>query len=234
VEVVHKLLWYLTPQGIQWLIQTGGLPVICLIIFSETGFFALLPGDSLLVLCGIFAHTQGSDGHPLLPLWPLLTVVPLCGVLGDQIGYWIGTWFGRALYGWKDRSVIGIPIFKQVYLRKTEQFYERWGTFFIVAGRWVPIVRTFAPIVAGIIRMPLARFLAFNVIGAVTWVYSMIFAGYFLPPVLARVAPGFDLAKNIDKVAIGIVLLSVLPIAWTVYKERRDGSPAGAAVPSAE
>jgi membrane-associated protein len=233
VEAVHKLLWVLSPEGIQWLIQTGGLPVICLIIFAETGFFALLPGDSLLVLCGIFAATPSADGSPLLPLWPLLTVVPLCGVLGDQIGYWIGTWFGRAMYGWKDRSLVGIPVFKQMYLRKTEQFYERWGTFFIVAGRWVPIVRTFAPIVAGIIRMPIARFLAFNVIGAVTWVYTMVFAGYWLPPVLQRVAPGFDLARNIDKVAIVIVVLSVLPIAWTVYKERR-GVASGDAVPSAE
>jgi membrane-associated protein len=229
VEVVHKLLWLLSPEGITWLIQAGGIPVICLIIFAETGFFALLPGDSLLVLCGIFAATPldaaHPDGPPLLPLWPLLTVVPLCGIIGDQVGYWIGTWLGRAMYAWKDRSFLGIPIFKQVYLRRTEQFYERWGTFFIVAGRWVPIVRTFAPIVAGIIRMPLPRFLTFNVIGAFTWVYSMVFAGYLLPPLLQRVVPGFDLARNIDKVAIAIVFLSVLPIAWTVYKERRVGAP---------
>ena len=91
MEYIEKLLWLLKPEGIQWLIQTGGLPAICLIVFAETGFFALLPGDSLLVLCGIFAATTGDDGRPLLPLSMLLGVVPFFGVLGDQVGYWIGT-----------------------------------------------------------------------------------------------------------------------------------------------
>lgn len=230
MEAVEKLLWLLRPEGIQWLIQAGGLPAICVIIFAETGFFALLPGDSMLVLCGIFAATTGEDGRRLLSLPLLLGLVPLCGVLGDQVGFWIGTWFGRAMYGWKDRSFLGIPVFKQVYLKRTEEFYERWGTFFIVAGRWVPIVRTFAPIVAGIIRMRFRTFITYNVVGAFTWVWSMVLAGYFLPPLIQRFWPGFDLARNIDKIAMVVVLLSVLPIAWTVYKEHRAGvdAPAGA------
>ena len=222
MEAIQKLLWLLKPEGIQWLIQAGGLPAICLIVFAETGFFALLPGDSLLVLSGIFAATRGPDGKPLLSIELLLVLVPLCGVAGDQIGYWIGTWFGKAMYGWKDRSFLGIPIFKQAYLRKTEEFYGRWGTFFIVVGRWVPIVRTFAPIVAGIIRLPFRTFVTFNVIGAFTWVWSMVLAGYFLPPLIQQFVPGFDLARNIDKIAIVVVRLSLLPIAWTVYKEHRD------------
>ncbi len=221
MEIVHQLLWFLKPEGIQWLIQTGGLPVICLIIFAETGFFALLPGDSLLVLCGIFAATTGADGHPLLPLWALLTIVPACGVLGDQIGYWIGSWFGKALYNWPEKSLLGIPIYKRAYLTRTEEFYGRWGTFFIVAGRWVPIVRTFAPIVAGMVRMRFTTFITYNVLGAFTWVWSMVLAGYFLPPILKTVAPGFDLARNIDKIALVIVALSLLPIVWTVHKERQ-------------
>jgi membrane-associated protein len=237
MDIINKLLWLLSPAGIQWLIQTGGLPTICMIVFAETGFFALLPGDSLLVLCGIFAATPGEDGRALLSLPLLLTIVPLCGVLGDQVGFWIGTWFGKAMYGWQDRSLLGIPIFKQAYLQRTEDFYRRWGTFFIVAGRWVPIVRTFAPIVAGITKMPLRTFLSFNVIGAFTWVWSMVLAGYFLPPVIQRFAPGFDLARNIDKIAIVIVLLSILPILWTVHKERQSGptrpvDPAAAGSPT--
>lgn len=221
MEFIHDMLWILTPEGIQWLIKTGGLPAICLIIFSETGFFALLPGDSMLVLCGIFAATIGANGQPLLPVSLLLTLVPVCAVLGDQVGYWIGTFFGRAMYGWRDYSIVGIPIFKKSYLKKTEEFYGRWGTFFIVAGRWVPIVRTFAPVVAGIIRMPFRTFIPFNIIGAVSWVWSMVLTGYFLDSLIKKVFPGFDLATNIDKIAIGVVLLSVLPIAYTVYKERR-------------
>jgi membrane-associated protein len=220
LELVHTLLWLLTPEGIQWLIRTGGLPAICLIVFAETGVFALLPGDSMLVLCGIFANTRGDDGQPLLSLPLLLTVVPLCGVAGDQVGYWIGKLFGDAMYKWPDRSVLGIPLFKQAYLTKTEEFYKRWGTFFIVAGRWVPIVRTFAPIVAGLTHMHFRTFILYNVIGAFTWVWSMVLAGYFLPPVLARFFPGFDLAQNIDKIALGIVGVSLLPILWTVYKEK--------------
>lgn len=221
MEIVHQLLWFLKPEGIQWLIQTGGLPVICLIIFAETGFFALLPGDSLLVLCGIFAATPGADGQPLLPLWALLVIVPVCGILGDQVGFWIGSWFGKNLYTWPERSFIGIPIYKRAYLTKTEAFYGRWGTFFIVAGRWVPIVRTFAPIVAGMVKMPFATFIFYNVLGAFTWVWSMVLAGYFLPPILKTMAPGFDLARNIDKIALVIVAVSVLPILWTVHKERQ-------------
>jgi membrane-associated protein len=227
MQFIHDMLWFLQPEGIQWLIKTGGLPAICLIIFSETGFFALLPGDSMLVLCGIFAATLGDNGQPLLPLSLLLTLVPVCAVLGDQVGYWIGTFFGRAMYGWRDYSIVGIPIFKKAYLKKTEEFYGRWGTFFIVAGRWVPIVRTFAPVVAGIIRMPFRTFIPFNIIGAFSWVWSMVLTGYFLDSLIKKVFPGFDLATNIDKIAIGIVLLSVLPIAFTVYKERRTAKSGG-------
>jgi membrane-associated protein len=221
MELLHNFLWLFSSDGIQWLIKTGGLPAICLIIFAETGFFALLPGDSLLVLCGIFAATIGDNGEPLLSITALLTLVPLCGIFGDQVGYWIGKFFGAKLYTWKDFSLLGIPIFKQAYLKKTEEFYGRWGTFFIVAGRWVPIVRTFAPIVAGIIKMPFRTFITFNIIGAFTWVWSMVLAGYFLDSLIKQAVPGFDLAKNIDKIAITIVLLSVLPIAYTVWKEKR-------------
>lgn len=222
MELIHSLLWYLKPEGITYLIQSGGLPAICLIIFAETGFFALLPGDSMLVLCGIFAGTPAADGQSnLLSLPLLLGVVPLCAVMGDQVGFWIGTWFGRSMYNWRDVSFLGIPIFKKMYLTKTEEFYGRWGTFFIVAGRWVPIVRTFAPIVAGIIKMPFRTFLTFNVAGAFTWVWSMVLAGYFVPPVLKQFWPSFDLAANIDKIAILIVLLSLIPIVYTVWKEKK-------------
>jgi membrane-associated protein len=222
MEWIHNLLWLLKPEGIQWMIQTGGLPAICLVVFAETGFFALLPGDSLLVMCGIFAATKGADGHPLLSVWALLLIVPVFGILGDQVGYWLGTWMGRRVYTWKDRSLGPIPIFKQAYLKRTEDFYGRWGNFTIVMGRWVPFVRTFAPIVAGVIRMPFPVFIAYNIVGAFTWVWSMVLAGFFLPPLIQQVWPGFDLAKNIDKIAIGIVFLSLLPIFYTLWKERQE------------
>lgn len=221
MEIVKDLFWLFGPEGIQWLIMSGGLPVICLIIFAETGFFAMLPGDSLLVLCGIFAATPSPEGGTLLPVGFLLTVVPLCGVLGDQVGFWIGTWFGHAMYGWKDKFFLGVPVFKVAYLKKTEDFYARWGVFAIMMGRWVPIVRTFVPIVAGITRMPVRKFITFNVLGGFSWVWSMVLAGYFLGDV-ARNRLGFDLASHIDKIAIVVVFLSLIPIAYTVWKERRE------------
>jgi membrane-associated protein len=221
MEILHDLFWLLGPDGIRWLIMTGGLPVICLVIFAETGFFAMLPGDSLLVLCGIFAATPSAEGGTLLPISFLLAVVPICGVLGDQVGFWIGTWFGHAMYGWKDKSFLGVPIFKVAYLKKTEDFYERWGVFAIMMGRWVPIVRTFAPIVAGITHMPFRKFITFNVLGGFTWVWSMVMAGYFLGNV-AKQRFGFDLARHIDKIAIVVVLLSLIPIGYTVWKEKQQ------------
>jgi membrane-associated protein len=215
----------LKPEGISHLIQTFGLLGICLIIFAETGFFALLPGDSLLVLCGIFAATlDPATQQPLLSLAALLLVVPFCAVIGDQVGFWLGSWLGRAIYGWRDLHLLGIPVFKRAYLLRTEDFYARWGSFTIVAGRWVPIVRTFAPIVAGITKMPFRSFITFNVAGAITWVWSMVLAGYFMPPLLQKLWPGFDLARNIDKIALGIVFLSLLPIAFTLWKERQEAS----------
>ena len=220
MEILHNLIWIFTPEGIQWLIMTGGLPAICLIIFAETGFFALLPGDSLLVLCGIFAATPSTAGGTLLPIGFLLTVVPLCAVIGDQVGFWIGTWFGHAMYGWKDRHILGIPIFKTTYLRQAENFYNRWGVFAIMVGRWVPIVRTFAPIVAGITRMPIRKFITFNIIGGYTWVWSMVLTGYFLGN-MAKTQFGFDLATHIDKIAIVIVIVSLIPIGYTVWKEKQ-------------
>lgn len=225
VEVVGKLLWLLKPEGIGWLIQTGGVPAICLVIFAETGFFAILPGDSMLVLCGIIAATPAADGRPLLNLPLLLTAAPLCGVAGDQVGFWLGSFVGKPMYQWKDRYIWRIPLFKQAYLRRTEEFYARWGSFTIVAGRWVPFVRTFAPIIAGIIKMRFITFITFNVIGAFTWVWSMVLAGYYLPrvlePVVQKFWPSFTLATHIDKVALVVVLLSTIPLIHTVWKESR-------------
>ncbi len=220
MEFLNDLLWLLEPEGIQWLITVGGLPIICLIIFAETGFFALLPGDSLLVLTGIFAATPSSDGGTLLPLSFLLFILPIFAILGDQVGFWLGRWVGRAMYSWKDRFVLGIPIFKVSYLYEAEKFYQRWGVFAIMIGRWVPIVRTFAPIVAGIIRMPIKKFLIFNILGGFTWIWSMVLAGYFLGNI-TKTHFGFDLAHHIDKIAIIVVLLSLIPIFYTIWKEKQ-------------
>jgi membrane-associated protein len=217
-----SLLYYLKPEGITHLIQVGGLLAICLIIFAETGFFALLPGDSLLVLCGIFAATlDPATGHNLLSLAALLALVPLCAILGDQVGYSVGRLVGPPIYRWRELKLGPLPVFRPAWLKRTEDFYHRWGVFTVVMGRWVPIVRTFAPIVAGVTKMPYKRFIPFNILGAVTWVWSMVLAGYFLPPLIKQAWPDFDLARHIDKIAVLVVILSILPIVYTVWKERK-------------
>jgi membrane-associated protein len=230
MELIHSIAWFFSAPGIEWLIRTGGLPVICFFIFAETGFFALLPGDSMLVLCGMLANTTGSDGQPVLPLYWLMALVPFCGVLGDQVGFWIGTIFGKAIYRWPDFYLWKIPVFRQVYLTRTKEFYSRWGVYTIMAGRWVPFVRTFAPIVAGITKMRFRTFITFNIVGAITWVWSMIFVGYFITPLVEplvkKVWPNFTMAANIEKLALIIVLLSLIPIVHTIWKEskeRKDG-----------
>ena len=214
MDLIHQLLWYLKPEGINHVIEAFGLLGICCIIFAETAIFPLLPGDSLLVLCGIAAASTSS-----LSLWALMLAVPVCAIVGDQVGYLLGSLVGASIYGWRERRIGPVPIFKQEWLHRTKDFYKRWGVFTIVACRWVPIVRTFAPVVAGVTKMPYKTFIPYNILGAVSWVWSMLLTGYFLNAGLQKIWPGFDLAKNIDKIAVIIVLLSVSPMIYTVVKE---------------
>jgi membrane-associated protein len=218
LDLIHHALWFLKPEGINYLIQSFGLLGICLIIFSETAIFPLLPGDSLLVLCGIAA--AGTGGQTLLSLRTLLVIVPICAVAGDQVGYMVGSLVGQSIYGWRERRLGPVPIFKQQWLHQTEDFYKRWGVFTIMACRWVPIVRTFAPVVAGVTKMPYKRFVPYNVLGGVSWVWSMLLTGYFLDAAIKGVWPGFELTKYIDIIMVIIVLLSVSPMIYTVLKEK--------------
>lgn len=185
-------------------IQWGGLAMICAIVFAETGFFALLPGDSLLVTAGIFARA----GH--LNLAYLAALVPFCAIAGDQVGYVIGRTAGEALYKRPDSL-----FFKKEHLARTHAFYERYGAKTIVIGRFVPIVRTFAPIIAGVGGMDYTQFITYNVIGGALWVESMIFIGYSL----AVAVPSID--KNIEKVILVVVFLSILPGIIEFWRERQ-------------
>jgi len=214
VDLLHQFLSLFTPEGIDHLIRVGGFATVCVIIFAETGFFAFLPGDSLLVLSGILA----AGPNPPIQLWQLLFILPFCAMAGDQSGYWIGTWFGRKMYSWPDRKVAGFPVFKQAWLKRTHEFTERWGRFALVAGRWVAIVRTFVPIVSGIGGMAYATFTLFIVIGASTWIYGTVLLGYCLGSFAE--SHGFPLQKHIDKVAIAVVALSLMPILITFLREQ--------------
>lgn len=201
--IVNTLLGWL--QNPETLIASVGLVGLTLIIFAETGLLIgfFLPGDSLLFSAGLFA----AGGH--LEIWSLAWILTAAAILGDATGYWIGRKLGHALYERPDSL-----LFKKKHLEQTRAFYEKHGGKTIVLARYVPIVRTFAPTVAGVAGMPYRSFAVYNIIGGFVWIWSLLFAGYLL----GRSVPGI---KNyIHVIVVGIVILSVLPIAVKWWKSR--------------
>lgn len=190
---------------VRGLIQLGGLLMICTIVFVETGLFVgfFLPGDSLLVTAGIFAATGE------LNIVALLVGASLCAVAGDQTGYWIGRKAGAALYARTDSR-----FFKRRHLEAAHAFYEKYGAKTIVLARFVPIVRTFAPAVAGAAYMSYRTFVAYNVVGGVLWVWSMTLVGYLL----ASSIPNID--RHIHIVIAIVIVLSIMPAVIEFFRTR--------------
>jgi membrane-associated protein len=191
------------------------LAAVTLIVFTETGLLIgfLLPGDSLLVVLGIVAQLSGWN------LWPFIICLCVAAIVGDTVGYWIGWKTGPAIF-----SRPSSRFFKQEYLQKARAFYEKHGGKTIIIARFIPIVRTFVPVVAGAAKMDYRTFLFYNVFGGIGWIVSMVLFGYYLipiadPPMRTLLGdPNFTWAKHIDKVVIVVVFLSVAPIAWKTLK----------------
>jgi membrane-associated protein len=191
--------------------------LLVFIIFAETGLFAgfFLPGDSLLFLAGIYSRDLAAQVIPfsneysdLVILW---IIISIAGVLGNFTGYWFGKKSGPFLYERKDTF-----FFKKKYLLKAHDFYNQYGGWAIVAARFVPIIRTFAPIVAGVVQMPKKKFIYFNIIGCVAWVFAMLFAGHFLYKwVLKNFA--IDLKEHLEIIVILIVVISTAPIIYKFF-----------------
>ena len=179
--------------------------ILFFIIFSETGFVVtpFLPGDSLLFVAGAVAAKGGMD---VLVLMVLLIVA---AIAGNQLNFAIGRWLGPRIMA----SPRGARILKPEHVERTQSFFERHGGKTIVLSRFVPIVRTYAPFVAGLGGMPMVRFTAYNVIGAVTWIVSLVVAGYFFGnlPIIS---------ENLTAVVLGVVVLSVLPAVIEVTRAR--------------
>ncbi len=189
-------------------VMTGwaGYALLAAIVFAETGLLVglFLPGDSLLFTVGVVA---GAGQLDIVSICLLLTFM---SVLGDQSGYFLGYRTGPTIFSRKDSL-----LFKQEYVTRTQAFYEKHGGKTLIYAKFVPIVRTFAPFMAGVGRMRYSRFLSFNVFGGIGWVLSMTLAGYVLGNVpLIR--------KNFEKVVIGIVLVSVLPMVIHYFSSRRE------------
>ena len=181
--------------------------ILFLVIFIETGLVLMpfLPGDSLLFTAGLFART----GH--LNLSYILILLFIAAVVGDNVNYFIGKNIGLRMLGIKIR---GKKVVKQEYLDKTHEFYEKHGTKTIIMARFVPIVRTFAPFVAGVAEMKYRRFLSYDILGGALWIGSLTMAGYFLGH--------FEWIKNnIEKVALMIIFISILPVIIEVVKANK-------------
>ncbi|KMS68510.1 membrane protein [Streptomyces viridochromogenes] len=200
-----------------YLIETFSLPGILLIVFAESGLFAFLPGDSLLFTAGLFV----AEGNYITqPLWLVCTLIVLAAVIGDQVGYMIGKFFGPKLFNRPNSK-----LFKQENLEKAHEFMEKYGPKAIVLARFVPIVRTFAPIVAGAGRMKYATFLTYNVIGGIAWGTGVTLAGYWLGQI--------DFIKtNVEAILILIVFVSVVPIIIEFLRERAKKKRAAAENPA--
>jgi membrane-associated protein len=197
--------FFRTVYNVPELIRLGGLAGLILVVFAETGLMVgfFLPGDSLLVTAGLFAAKGDLD-----ILW-LNLALAVAAVVGDATGYWIGLRAGQALYN-RPNSFF----FRREHLVKTHEFYERHGGKTIVIARFMPIIRTFAPVVAGAASMTYRRFAAYNVVGGVAWVLSMTLTGYFL----GRTIPNID--KNIHLVVAVVIFLSLLPGIIAYLRER--------------
>ena len=208
-----------TLTDVEGMIRWGGTALVCLIVFVETGLFVgfFLPGDSLLVSAGVFA----AAGH--LDVAALLTLVSLCAIAGDQLGYLIGHRAGEALYR-RDDSFL----FRKKHLQRAHDFYEKYGGKTVILARYVPIVRTFAPAVAGAASMRYRRYLSYSVIGGPLWVWSMVLTGYFLGTAIP------DVNQHIHLVIIVVVFLSFLPALFEVLRHRRRRPPAAAVGPEEE
>ncbi|MER5213266.1 VTT domain-containing protein [Streptomyces sp. NPDC002838] len=202
-----------------YLIETFSLPGILLIVFAESGLFAFLPGDSLLFTAGLFV----AEGNYISqPLWLVCTLIVLAAVIGDQVGYMIGKFFGPRLFNRPNSK-----LFKQENLEKAHEFMEKYGPKAIVLARFVPIVRTFAPIVAGAGRMKYRTFITYNIIGGIAWGTGVTVAGYWLGQIEF-------IKTNVEAILILIVLLSVVPILVEYLRERSKKKRAAAAAPAVQ
>ena len=219
---------FLDPINLLSFFGTWALIGLLVVVFVESGvLFPILPGDSLLFVAGMLAagiSTASAEGNVAdvnFQLWQLLLFIPIAAILGAQVGYWIGRNVGTAMFKPNARFL------KQKYLDEAHLFFEQRGPFAIVIARFVPIVRTLAPITAGAARMNYAVFTLYNAVGAVVWGVGLTLLGYWLGRIEI-------IQKLLEPIVIGIVLLSVLPIAFEWYKRRKAAKRAGIPTPPME
>jgi membrane-associated protein len=216
--MIDTLLQFLRAvHDVEGIIRWGGMLMLVAIVFAETGLMVgfFLPGDSLLVTAGVFA----AAGH--LDITTLLLGVSAAAIVGDQLGYYIGHKTGPMIFRREDSL-----FFKRAHLLRAQEFYEKHGGKTIIIARFMPIVRTFAPVVAGVGNMEYRRFVFFNVAGGVLWVWSMSLLGYGLGSVIP------DIDRYIHIIIVVVVFLSILPGIIEYVRHRRSAASSVASPPS--
>ena len=219
IELVIQWKDFLNPE---FYIQNGGLWLILFIVFAETGLFAgfFLPGDSLLFVAGIYSNELAAElmliNSDVLNLVLVCVLIIVAGILGNTAGYWFGAASGPFLFTRKDTF-----FYKKKHLYTAKAFYEKHGGGAIVFARFLPMIRTFAPIVAGIVKMDKSKFTFYNIVGCIAWVFSMMFAGHYLYKFFLN-QYGFDLKERLEYIIIVIVLVTTAPVIIQLVKKGKS------------
>ncbi|HEY9342098.1 MAG TPA: DedA family protein [Hanamia sp.] len=199
-------------QFIEWIIHNGGLYVLLFIVFAETGLFVgfFLPGDSLLFAAGLYTNELAQDFFNVHYSIIILMVI-VASILGNMVGYWFGKKAGPLLFEKKDTF-----LFRKKHLLRAKEFYEEYGKGTIFLAKFLPLIRTFAPIVAGIVKMKPSTFNFYNIIGSIAWVSSMMLGGHFLQGWVLRKFD-FSLKDHIEAIALVIILITTLPVFYKIF-----------------
>ncbi|MEO5601568.1 MAG: VTT domain-containing protein [Cyclobacteriaceae bacterium] len=202
-----NVLAFLENFNPETIIQFGGISLLLLIIFAETGVFFgfFLPGDSLLFVAGLLADTEYLDMHVSL----LIILLIIAAVSGSFVGYLTGKWAGFYLLNRKDSF-----FFKKKYIDVTQAFYQKHGMMAFILGRFLPVVRTFVTILAGMAKIDFPKFLFFNLLGATIWIVTMVLSGHFL----GRIFP--NITSYLEIIVISMILVSAIPVVITWFRNR--------------
>lgn len=195
-----------------WISNHGGLYLVVLIIFAETGLFVgfFLPGDSLLFITGmIIANALSPFSNDAMNLIYWMSLISVAGIIGNMVGYWFGKKSGPLLFERRDTW-----LFKRKYIIQAKEFYDKKGGAAIIIARFLPIVRTFAPIVAGVVHMDFKKFVVYNIIGCLAWVISMVMAGFLL-------GSNIWVKENLEYIVIGLILITTAPVLFKLFFSKK-------------
>lgn len=214
---MHELLeLFRNLTNAEWINAHYGLYLVMFIIFAETGLFVgfFLPGDSLLFVSGmIISESHSPFGNPMLNLVYWIVIISVAGILGNFVGYWFGNKSGHLLMKRKDSL-----LFKKKHLIQAHDFYEKKGGIAILLARFLPIVRTFAPIVAGMVDMNYKKFVTYNIVGCLAWVISMTSIGYLL-------GENVWVKENLEKIVIAVIVITTGPVLLKMIFGKKKPSP---------